>query len=1163
MHNTTFSFNLLCSRLIILLGLIYISYSAKAQCLKPIGLDTSICLPAAITLSAVSSSDLIRWYDSADGYSFLDTGATFSTPLISSTRSFYVAQFDTGAVSRSIRLDGVNDYAAIEKYNYSSATNTEVTVESWIKTTNGGNQIIASYDRSEYWRLEVNGSGAGTGQIGFDVLTNAGQLDFGGNIRIDDGVWHHIACVYDNGVVSIYIDGVLDATTNRGTLFGSGITRYGMLGVGSEAPIFNGTTGPNDYFDGDIGMLRVWSVARTQTQLQQSMNSCFLGKVSGLEVNYEMDGTAAQNFLTDYSGNKNNGFLRNVTLPGAWIAGGPSLNGCTICESDRDTSEIELVPSFQNFATVDTCIAGDSITLDASPGYISYLWQDNSTNQTLKVFETGVYSVTVETLGKYGSAICNATDSIRVFINSKPIGIDTNFCGPGNYSIESTSSTGLYKWYNSAVSDIVLDTGDLNLTISATDTFYVAAFDTASKGNALTFTAANNNYGAINSYLYSNTNYTELTIEGWIRTTNENDQIIASFDRSEYWRLEINGDGGGPGQIGFDIRTNSGILDFGSTTRVDDGIWHHIAAVYDNGSVLIYIDGVLDNSTTRGSTFGSGVNRYGFLGTGSEADSYNGSRGPNSYFDGDIATFNLWNRALSQIEIQENQYNCKIGSEPGLEIAYNFTEGSGTFISDLTGNNRNSVLQNFNPPVAWNDNGPTIFGCPSICESERDTVIVSINPEISSSDVIVNCPGIDSTLVEISPLGGSGNFDYRELSGEFNYSGAFEPVSKRLRFINNSSFSVEVIDENQCLDTTITFTTPSTPTTIAGANSTGICRILDQNQFAFIVNGSNEVIAAVKSENEDLGNVEGFVYVQPNSIVYSDEAYLGRHFLINSDSSSFTTAQVRLFYTDSEFTDLVDSANSTSALNDDLSSITDLGVTKYNGPTEDNIFDPSDATSLVYIPQTSSGTSLGGNYLEFSLNSFSEFWIHSSGSNTPLPIELLSFSAEELGNGVKVKWVTLSEINNDYFVLERANNNTDFYEIAKINGSGNSTNLLEYIYIDTKSRAEYTYYRLKQVDFDGAYSYSNTIAVSKNERNNQDQLILYPNPARTNINIKYSSQYLGSVAIFDASGVIYFQEDNFTLSDSPINVSYLKPGVYFLKLTSENAIHVERFIIYR
>jgi len=135
------------------------------------------------------------------------------------------------------------------------------------------------------------------------------------------------------------------------------------------------------------------------------------------------------------------------------------------------------------------------------------------------------------------------------------------------------------------------------------------------------------------------------------RQGNEGSQIIASFDRNEYWRLEINGDGAGPGQVGWDVMTDSGQVDYGSSRRIDDGQWHNVAGVFDNGTLTIYIDGSPETSAFGGPTFGTGTTRYGFLGIGSEATEFNGRPNATGYFDGELDDVHIYSRALSQAEI--------------------------------------------------------------------------------------------------------------------------------------------------------------------------------------------------------------------------------------------------------------------------------------------------------------------------------------------------------------------------------------------------------------------------------------------------------------------------------------------------------------------------------
>ena len=168
-------------------------------------------------------------------------------------------------------------------------------------------------------------------------------------------------------------------------------------------------------------------------------------------------------------------------------------------------------------------------------------------------------------------------------------------------------------------------------------------------------------YIAIRNLHYEGSGLEACTVTAWIKTSNSGNQVIASFDDDQYWRLEVNGTSGGEGQIGWRVMTSSGVVGISSVRLVDDNDWHHVAGVFDNGTLSIYIDGTEDASTTGGSTFGFGNLRYGFVGVGSEAEEYDGAKGPLWYFHGGIDDVRIYNIALTQQDILDIS---RIGNAP-------------------------------------------------------------------------------------------------------------------------------------------------------------------------------------------------------------------------------------------------------------------------------------------------------------------------------------------------------------------------------------------------------------------------------------------------------------------------------------------------------------------
>lgn len=173
---------------------------------------------------------------------------------------------------------------------------------------------------------------------------------------------------------------------------------------------------------------------------------------------------------------------------------------------------------------------------------------------------------------------------------------------------------------------------------------------------------------------------------------------------------------------------------------------------------------------------------------------------------------------------------------------------------------------------------------------------------------------------------------------------------------------------------------------------------------------------------------------------------------------------------------------------------------------------------------------------------------------TVLPIELVSFDANASGNGNEIHWQTLSEINNDYFVLETSKDARNFEAIANVDGAGNSNELLSYYFIDQNPIASVAYYRLKQVDFDGKFSYSDIVSVRRIE---DGEVVISPNPVKDVLNIELKTIQAGNYnfMVVDLLGAVI--EKNVHLNKGTNNIKLdvfanLPHGFYMLKIVDEN-----------
>lgn len=192
---------------------------------------------------------------------------------------------------------------------------------------------------------------------------------------------------------------------------------------------------------------------------------------------------------------------------------------------------------------------------------------------------------------------------------------------------------------------------------------------------------------------------------------------------------------------------------------------------------------------------------------------------------------------------------------------------------------------------------------------------------------------------------------------------------------------------------------------------------------------------------------------------------------------------------------------------------------------------------------------------------FSDFAV--AQSNTPLPIELLRFEAFVKSSGVLISWETASEINNNYFNVERSNDGYNFESIGNIPGAGTSTQHHSYSFPDADPGTGIFYYRLKQVDFDGGYSYSDIVAVKLNSSVNE--ISIYPNPASSLINFEFESAN-NSIVNFQIVNMIgkLLIEDSKVVSkgiiSSQMDIKNLPEGVYYLKIIENDAVYKGKFV---
>ncbi|MGB0523373.1 MAG: T9SS type A sorting domain-containing protein [Flammeovirgaceae bacterium] len=151
------------------------------------------------------------------------------------------------------------------------------------------------------------------------------------------------------------------------------------------------------------------------------------------------------------------------------------------------------------------------------------------------------------------------------------------------------------------------------------------------------------------------------------------------------------------------------------------------------------------------------------------------------------------------------------------------------------------------------------------------------------------------------------------------------------------------------------------------------------------------------------------------------------------------------------------------------------------------------------------------------ISTFSPFTLGTTNANNPLPIDLLSFAAQIENQQVLLNWITLTEKSNDFFQVEKSQNALDWSVVGQVRGAGNSTVPQHYQLMDDEPFAGQQYYRLKQVDYNGDYTYSNVIAISANSIT--AETLIYPNPTHQDLFISSIDKDIASIQLYNSSGL--------------------------------------------
>lgn len=312
----------------------------------------------------------------------------------------------TGA---ALKFDGVDDRVNLGTAISTSLTGqNKLTIEAWVNPSSsvGLNNIIGNYNTANNNNMQflLRQNAAADYQFWIGNTTNNQYSVCISTAAPTVGIWQHVAGVWDNGAMAIYINGVLSGTAN---------ISFNQLNANS-APVVIGNNSISENFDGSIDEIRIWRSARTACEIQSYMNCEISTSAPNLLANYHFNqgiaggNNATQTTLQDASGNGLSGSLLSFALTGTfsnWVAPGGVVSGST-------TPAAAAIPTISANPGFTVC-SNSTVALTGTLSGATYTWTGGISNG---VAFTPTAPITTYTLNASNPTGCSGSSVVSVYV---------------------------------------------------------------------------------------------------------------------------------------------------------------------------------------------------------------------------------------------------------------------------------------------------------------------------------------------------------------------------------------------------------------------------------------------------------------------------------------------------------------------------------------------------------------------------------------------------------------------------------------------------------------------------------------------------------------------------------------------------------------------------
>jgi Subtilase family/Secretion system C-terminal sorting domain len=509
----------------------------------------------------------------------------------------------------------------------------------------------------------------------------------------------------------------------------------------------------------------------------------------------------------------------------------------------------------------------------------------------------------------------------------------------------------------------------------------------------------------------------------------------------------------------------------------------------------------------------------------------------------------------------KGQNNSWQWGTPAKTIINKAANGTRAWVTSLTGNyNTNEVSYLYSP--CFNLSGLTqpvlsfshIFRIEDAVPADYNWVEYSVNGGITWSRLGTN--------------GGGGTNWYNDPTGKhqwrqslptwhvasFNIPPTSNVVRFRIVFTSDLGYNLEGvgIDDIHVFDKAAVYT---------GVPITAITQTVSGSNWVHFNSGATRVVS-LNANGNNLGSTTVGVYPYTGTVRYQNyQYYLNRNIVIRPTTPPASNVTVRFYFTDAEAKSLL-AATGCGVCSKPVDPY-ELGVTKFRGSAAQENGTLADNAGGVHSFILPANTEIipydNGYYAEFSVNSFSEFWLNNGGldGTQSLPVNLLTFEAIKQTKKVLLQWTTDNELNADKYIVERSADGITYTSIGNViaynNGIKNN-----YSFTDFQPLDGLNFYRLRMTDKDG--SFKNSPIRKVNFDNSGDDISVYPNPVVQGKVFIASSSNCNVAALFDAAGKTI---RTFTLTgrSNILDLAGIAKGTYQLKVFTENSTVSRKIII--